>query len=186
MYSLEDECCHTVARLAPELETGCRQLLYKYKSCEATQCEMRKCALCKLPKQMSKSFLADYGYRGDSRRTVSQELSIHHLWCILGPSKDWLSVWQMRYRGPLAPCRLSRVTTLRRVTVNGSLPKFWLYKAVVACSLTTCQVTVEVVELCLCFDQTANLPNKKMLHARETIINHTNTHLKDYIFTPAF
>lgn len=41
MYSLEDECCHTVARLASKLETWCRQLLYKIKSCEVTQ---RKCA----------------------------------------------------------------------------------------------------------------------------------------------
>lgn len=41
MYSLEDECRHTVAHLPSKLESGCRQLLYKLKSCKATQ---RKCA----------------------------------------------------------------------------------------------------------------------------------------------
>lgn len=107
-------------------------------------------ATCLLKRGCQESFPADY--RGVRRSTVSQELSIRHLWCFLGPSKDRLSVWQMRSQGPLAPCRLSRVTTLSGVTANGSLPKFWLYKAVVACSLTTCQVTVVVVELRLCFD----------------------------------
>lgn len=86
--------------------------------------------------------LTNSGNRGVRRSTVSQELSIHHLWCFLGSSKGRLSAWQMRSQGPLAPCRFSRVTTLRRVTATGSLPKFWLYKTVVACSLTTCQVTV--------------------------------------------
>lgn len=99
---------------------------------------------CCLRHRFLQSLHVDYSYRSLSR-TVSKELSIHHLWCFVGPSTDKLSVWQMRSYGPLAPCRLFRVTTLGRVTANGSLPKFWLYKAVVACSLTTCQVTVSVV-----------------------------------------
>lgn len=102
---------------------------------------------CCVKHRCQKSFPADYGYRGVRRSTVSQELSIHHLWCFLGPCKDRLSAWKMRAQGTLAPCRLSRETTLRGVTATGSLPKFWLNKDVVARSLTTCQVTVTVVEL---------------------------------------
>ncbi len=110
--------------------------------------QVKKGAFCKLPghqhavkHRWQKSFPADYGQRQVRRRTASQKLSIHHLCYFLGPSKDRLSVWRMRCKGPLAPCRLSTVTALRRVTATGSAPKFWLYKAVVACSLTTCQVT---------------------------------------------
>ncbi len=192
MYSLEDECCHTVARLASKLESGCRQLLYKLKSCEATQrecggwemCIMQtpRTSTCCLKHRCLESFPADYGYRGVRRSTVSQKLSIHHLWCFLGPSKDVLSVRQMRSQSPLAPCRLSRVTTLRGVTATGSLPKFWLYKAVVACSLTTCQVTVAIVELCLwvfcCLTSSQN-KYKDVRCQRGTTLNHTDGHLKD-------
>lgn len=137
---------------------------------------------CCVQHRCQESFPADYGYREVRRSTVSQELSIHHLWCFLGPCKGRLSVWQMRSQGPLAPCRLSRVTALRRLTAIGSLPKFWLYKAVVACSLTTCQVTVVFLVLCLCFDWGWNnntVKHKDVTCQRDTAVNHTNAHLQD-------
>lgn len=37
MYSLKNECCHAIARLSSKLETGCRQVLHKLKSCEETE-----------------------------------------------------------------------------------------------------------------------------------------------------
>lgn len=50
MHSFEDERCYTVARLASKLESGCRQLLHKLKSCEATHkknVQVMKCTLHK-------------------------------------------------------------------------------------------------------------------------------------------
>lgn len=37
MYSLKNECCHAIACLPSKLETGCRQVLHKLKSCEETE-----------------------------------------------------------------------------------------------------------------------------------------------------
>lgn len=37
MYSLKNEWCHAIARLPSKLETGCRQVLHKLKSCEETE-----------------------------------------------------------------------------------------------------------------------------------------------------
>lgn len=64
MHSFEDECCYTVARLASKLESGCRQLLHKLKSCEATQ---RKCAsyemyIAKKPSRWPESFIIFCGF----------------------------------------------------------------------------------------------------------------------------
>lgn len=64
MHSFEDERCYTVARLASKLESGCRQLLHKLKSCEATQ---RKCAsyemyIAKKPSRWPESFIIFCGF----------------------------------------------------------------------------------------------------------------------------
>lgn len=82
------------------------------------------CGLC-LSNQEKKRF---------SKRTESPWLSICHLCCFLGPNKDKLSVWKIRSWGILAPCRLSRVSAGRQMTVYGSTPKCWLNWELVTCS----------------------------------------------------
>lgn len=37
MHSLKNQCCYDVTRLPSEMETGCRQLLHKLKSCKETE-----------------------------------------------------------------------------------------------------------------------------------------------------
>lgn len=104
MHSFEDERCYTVARLASKLESGCRQLLHKLKSCEATQ---RKCASYEM--YIAKK-LAD-GQNLLSSSVVlllkkGAELSEDPLticdasW---GASEDRLSLWKMRSQKVVGP-----------------------------------------------------------------------------------
>lgn len=85
MHSFEDERCYTVARLASKLESGCRQLLHKLKSCEATQ---RKCASYEM--YIAKNLADGQNLLSSSvvlllkKRSRTEWRSIDHLWRFLG------------------------------------------------------------------------------------------------------
>lgn len=115
-------------------------------------------------------------------RFVRQHPSIYHLWCISEPGRDRLSVRQISCPWPPAASP-EFWHPLRRLTANGSLPKYRLYKAafVAANTLTACQGTVLDVPLCLCFDlrsdSNANFSNKDFTRQTDAIVCLADEHL---------
>lgn len=134
MYPLEDECCHRVALLAPELETGCWQLLFKLKSWVVTQewkkKQVKTCVLCKQPEHQHSLCTQRPQHTGE--KNVEQGTINPPSVVLPGASR-----WQMRSHRPLAPCRLSSVTTLGWIAINESL----LISAPVNCSIRAWQMT---------------------------------------------